>query len=54
MSSNNSNTNFNIGVEFTEIANYDHGDEPDSGYETDTDFESGNVYSEEELISSLL
>ena len=49
----NYNTNFDINVEFEELENFEH-DEPDSGYETDPDFESGTVYSEEELISSLL
>lgn len=51
----NYNTNFDIDVEFTEFENYEHGDNNiDSGYETSPEFESGDVYSEEELISSLL
>lgn len=52
--SNNFNTNFDIDVEFVEFENYEHNDIIDVGYETSPEFESGDVYSEEELVSSLL
>lgn len=51
----NYNTNFDVNVNFVEFENYDHNNNIDiGGYETSPEFESGDVYSEEELISSLL